>query len=57
MKDNKVDKTCDANGIYALCRHFQARQEKGRDLTEQELAALNANIEHELTVHHARIDS
>jgi len=51
-KNNKTKtKKRSAEEIYTLCRHFQARQEKGRDLTEAELGILADQIHRELSVH------
>lgn len=50
-KEEMLTKGFPANEIYALCRIYQLRQEKGRELTEEELIDINSRIKHELAVY------
>lgn len=53
--EETVTKGFPANEIYALCRIYQLRQEKGRELTEEELIDINSKIKHELSVYETTI--
>lgn len=46
-----VEKTNNAKNIYAMCRLYQERQEKGRELTDEEMLATRELIMHELAVY------
>lgn len=55
MSNDNQNKKHSVHAIYSLCRHFQARQEKGSDLNGKEVAELNNQIEHEMALHNARL--
>lgn len=52
-----VEKTNNAKQIYAMCRLYQERQEKGRDLSDEEMLATRELIVNELAVYEETIVS